>query len=136
MTSHIRLHLIIKQVILCYCVIFFQCIFIDRNKILAHLIKLKPYISFIFALVVAFGVTVSSIHQHDNRAYDADSEHVLIEDEFICIVCSSVFKFNEVSLSNSEIVNIPDTHVFFTSIEPAITLSGAFKDGRAPPFLS
>lgn len=73
---------------------------------------------------------------HDTSTYDVETEHVLAEEEIICIVCSSVFKFDEVSFSSTGIVEIPDTHTFFTSFELAINLSGTFKDGRAPPFLS
>ena len=96
--------------------------------------KLKPYISLFAALVIAFGVTASSIHMHDDNANDFETEHVLVEEELICIVCGSIFKFNDENLSSAEIVDTPDAHTFFTSFELAINLSGTFKDGRAPPF--
>ena len=86
-------------------------------------------------MVVAFGVTASSVHMHHVEAHDVETEHVLAEEELLCIVCGSIFKFNDVNTVTAEIVDSADTHTFFTSFELAIDLSGTFKDGRAPPVL-
>ncbi|TVR34433.1 MAG: hypothetical protein EA390_02875 [Balneolaceae bacterium] len=95
--------------------------------------QLNKYISFFFAAVIAFGVTVSTLHVHDSANHNEKTEHVLVEEELTCVVCGSIFKYNSTGEIYSGLLILPETFFFDTSFERASYPIGKFKDGRAPP---
>ncbi len=109
-------------------------ILFSYHTILPDLKKQNKYISFFFAAVIAFGVTISSIHVHIDSFHDVETEHVLVEKELSCVICGSAFKFNYAghTLVTHQVIN----EALFLDIdfEHTLTPKGILKDGRAPPF--
>jgi hypothetical protein len=95
--------------------------------------KRNKYISFFFATVIAFGVTVSSVHIHADDFHDMDTEHVLVEEELNCVICGSIIKFNPVVETFTTAKDSPKSHYLPALFEQAAKPFGKFKDGRAPP---
>lgn len=95
----------------------------------------KPYISLFFAAVLAFGVTLSSIHIHIDDFSDVQTEQILVENDIQCVICGSVFKFNpdhQVFTSNQD---YPEIYFFSTPVQNVISPFDIFQEGRSPPFL-
>ena len=97
--------------------------------------KQNKYISFFFAAVISFGVTTSNIHVHFDSFNDAETEHLLVEEELSCVICGSAFKFNHAGNTFVNPQDVPENFLLEVDFECALSPAGTLKDGRAPPSL-
>jgi hypothetical protein len=98
--------------------------------------SLKAYISLFFAIVLAFGMTLSAIHMHVDDFTDVQTEHILVEVEFQCNICGSLVKFTPDDQSFTFLQDSPEIYFFSSPVQSAISPFGIFQDGRAPPLFS
>lgn len=95
--------------------------------------KIKNHISIVSALVVAFGITISSIHIHIDDHLFAETGQIITQEEVHCFICGSIFK----SVPDQSSYNYYNIHA-----EPSliflndVNTSSAFAPktlGRSPP---
>ncbi|MCC5941490.1 MAG: hypothetical protein JJU37_08100 [Balneolaceae bacterium] len=94
----------------------------------------RTHISILSAIVVAFGITISSIHIHIDDHHSAETGQSITQDELHCLICGSVFKFNTDCDQISDAQPDSKPFLFSTPTEKATTPFVPFYDGRAPPF--
>jgi len=97
------------------------------------LIRNNPYISTLFAVIIAFGISVSSIHIHEIDVHDADTKHVWVQDEIHCVICGLVFKTTSDPGALSHYLDVSVMIHFTESTENARQPFEKFQEGRSPP---
>jgi hypothetical protein len=87
-------------------------------------------------MVISFGMTLSAIHIHFDDFNDVETDTMIVEQEFHCVICGSVLK-TDPNIQDHEIISgYPETSHFQEVVAYSHSPFSAFKDGRAPPFLS
>jgi len=93
----------------------------------------RTYISIFFGLILLIGTGLSSVHFHADDYSKTETVHQLVEDDFQCVICGSVFKFSPQPVVESEII-VSSTPIRFVQIDISYAASEIpFFDGRAPP---
>ena len=110
----------------------FQCIFAYT---LTKVNTFRNHISLLSAIIVAFGITISSIHIHIDDHHSAETDQSITQDELHCLICGSVFKFNADCDQISDAQPDSKPFLFSTPTEKVTTPSVLFYEGRAPPSL-
>ena len=95
--------------------------------------KSNPNISALFAVIIAFGVTVSNTHVHFDDLHNVDTHHILVEEEYHCIICGSVFQFNPEAYSQSFNKELTEEEHFTENTEQAKQPYRKYREGRSPP---
>ena len=108
----------------------FQCIFAYT---LTKVNTFRNHISLLSAIIVAFGITISSIHIHIDDHLFAETGQSISQDELHCFICGSVFKFNTDCDLITDAQPASEPFLFSTPTEKAISPFVPFYDGRAPP---
>jgi len=96
----------------------------------------NTYLSFLFAGVLAFGITMSSIHMHLDDFSDVSTSQILVEEELFCAICGSVFKITPDASSAVLNYSKPDSFHFDTDIKSATQPFSRLQQGRSPPLYS
>jgi len=95
--------------------------------------KIKNHISIVSALVVAFGITISSIHIHIDDHLFAETGQSISQDELHCFICGSVFKFNPDSENAVDSAPQSETYFYVVSNGKESSSFVPSNNGRAPP---
>lgn len=104
-----------------------------HTTILSRLDKKRIYISLFFSLVLLTGTALSTVHFHNDDTSGSETVHQLVEDDFQCVICGSVFKYSPQSESVSNVFINPTTVRYF---QPTLSYDSSELpsfDGRAPP---
>lgn len=99
------------------------------------MLKIDNYISFFLSLLIAAGLTLSTVHFHYGDDSHADGiELQITQDSNDCAICASHFKVTSGSELDSEVYLHFNTsffvHTEYTIVDPLNNT----HDGRAPPF--
>ncbi|WP_141691553.1 hypothetical protein [Rhodohalobacter halophilus] len=95
--------------------------------------KQRVLISLFFGLILLIGTGLSSSHFHIDNYSDSETVHQLVEDDFQCVICGSVFKFSPQTGIESEVI-VSSTPVRFVHNSISYTsVTYPSYDGRAPP---
>jgi len=93
----------------------------------------KPYISILTSLILAFGITMSSIHIHLDDHHSADTVHQVVEEDFHCVICGSVVHtIDPVHETGQTFPTFEQQLSSEIPVQPESDL-GRLQDGRAPP---
>lgn len=98
-----------------------------------YLLTSKSYISLLTSLILAFGITMSSVHIHLDDLHSADTPHQVVEEDLHCVICGSVV--HTIDPVNESGFSFPTPEQQLSSEIPAQPESdlGRLQDGRAPP---
>jgi len=86
--------------------------------------------------VLLLGTALSTIHIHNDDSTGSETVHQLVEDDFQCVICGSIFKYSPQSESVSEVF-IKSTIVRY--VQPTLSYDSSELpsfDGRAPPVVA
>lgn len=109
----------------------FQCIFAYT---LTKVNTFRNHISLLSAIIVAFGITISSIHIHIDDYNLSETGQSVAQEEVHCYICGSVFKFTPDCDQTVDLKPISEPFLFKRSTESEKNSFFPFHDGRAPPF--
>jgi len=96
--------------------------------------KKRLYISVFFSFVLLLGTALSSMHFHIDDTSGTETVHQLVEDDFQCVICGSVFKYSPQSEFVSEVFTNSTTLRY---VQPTLSYDSSeipSFDGRAPPY--
>jgi hypothetical protein len=96
---------------------------------------LNKFISPLFAAVILFGMSLSAIHIHIDDFSDVETDYMIVEEEFHCIICGSVLKADPEVQEHEMIPGYPDEHFVTETAVYSPSPIGTSKDGRAPPVM-
>jgi len=95
--------------------------------------KKRIYISLFFSLVLLTGTALSSVHIHNDSTTESETVHQIVEDDFQCVICGSVFKYSPHTEVVSEVFISPTTIRY---VQPTLSYDSSELpsfNGRAPP---
>jgi hypothetical protein len=95
--------------------------------------SLNKYISLAFAFVIAFGMTVSSVHIHIDDFHDVETEHVLAEEELHCTICGAITKTDAPGCAETAVLLTAGLSLVSAETKNPTLPFFRFQDGRAPP---
>ncbi len=95
--------------------------------------KSNPNISALFAVIIAFGITISNTHVHIHEFHDAGANYVSVDEELHCVICGSVVNFNPEAYTQSFYKDTPELSLFSEKTEHANQPYNKFQEGRSPP---
>lgn len=106
---------------------------LDLNK--SDKLKHNNYISFFLSLLIAVGLSLSTIHTHyDTDDYIDGIEYQFSQDTNECAVCASHFKITAGSDLESEAPLFYSDLLFVHTELFIVDPLNNIQDGRAPPF--